>query len=124
MVQPGTRARTALKSSSANSTASNILWGDTVPLKRVSGTVSLCLSRFFSAVWFHEPHTRIASPPDLVAKYEKRGFKKKQATYYANIENVDIVQTMTKVSALQLQLEATYMVTAQMANVTLINFLR
>ncbi len=40
------------------------------------------------------------------------------------IENVDVVQTMTKVSALQLQLEASYMVTAQMANVSLASYLR
>lgn len=46
--------------------------------------------RFFSAVWFHEPHSKIASPPELVAKYEKRGLPKRQATYYANIENVDL----------------------------------
>jgi arylsulfatase A len=48
--------------------------------------------RFFGCVWFHEPHSKIASPPELVAKYEKLYPKlsKKQATYYANIENVDI----------------------------------
>lgn len=40
------------------------------------------------------------------------------------IENVDVVQTMTKVSALQLQLEASYMITAQMANVSLASYLR
>lgn len=40
------------------------------------------------------------------------------------IENVDVVQTMTRISQLQLQLEASYMVTAQMAGVTLMNFLR
>lgn len=47
---------------------------------------------FFACVWFHEPHTPIASPPGLVEKYQKRFPKlnKKSATYYANIENVDI----------------------------------
>ena len=47
---------------------------------------------FLGVVWFNEPHTPIASPPELVEKYQKRlGNKaKKQATYYANIENVDI----------------------------------
>jgi arylsulfatase A len=46
---------------------------------------------FLGVVWFNEPHTPIGSPPDLVEKYERRlGAKaKKQATYYANIENVD-----------------------------------
>ena len=45
---------------------------------------------FFSCVWFHEPHSKIASPPELVEKYTKRGLKKKDAEYHANIENVDI----------------------------------
>lgn len=46
---------------------------------------------FFACVWFHEPHTPIASPPSLVAKYQKLypDLNKKQATYFANIENVD-----------------------------------
>lgn len=47
---------------------------------------------FFSCVWFHEPHNKIASPPELIEKYQKLfpSINKKQATYYANIENVDI----------------------------------
>ncbi|QDT36544.1 sulfatase-like hydrolase/transferase [Stratiformator vulcanicus] len=44
---------------------------------------------FLGVVWFHEPHTPIASPPDLVAKYRDRGLTKKKAKYFANIENVD-----------------------------------
>lgn len=46
---------------------------------------------FFACVWYHEPHTPIASPPELVEKYQQRfpELSKKQATYYANIENVD-----------------------------------
>ncbi|MCH2207762.1 MAG: sulfatase [Lentisphaerales bacterium] len=46
---------------------------------------------FFACVWFHEPHTPIASPSDIVQKYQKKFPKlsKKEATYYANIENVD-----------------------------------
>lgn len=46
---------------------------------------------FFACVWFHEPHTPIASPPDLVKKYQTKypALTKKQATYFANIENVD-----------------------------------
>lgn len=46
---------------------------------------------FFACVWFHEPHTPIASPPELIAKYQQLypGIKKKEATYLANIENVD-----------------------------------
>ncbi|MEM1294579.1 MAG: sulfatase [Verrucomicrobiota bacterium] len=47
---------------------------------------------FFACVWFHEPHTPIASPPELVAKYQKLfpDLSKKEATYHANIENVDL----------------------------------
>ncbi|MDG1872834.1 MAG: sulfatase-like hydrolase/transferase [Mariniblastus sp.] len=47
---------------------------------------------FFSCVWFHEPHNKIASPPALIKKYQNLypQISKKQATYYANIENVDI----------------------------------
>lgn len=47
---------------------------------------------FFSCVWFHEPHSKIASPPDLIRKYRELypEISVKEATYYANIENVDI----------------------------------
>ena len=46
---------------------------------------------FFACVWFHEPHTPIASPPELVEKYRRLfpELNRKQATYHANIENVD-----------------------------------
>ena len=46
---------------------------------------------FFACVWFHEPHTPIASPSALVEKYQKKypNLSKKDATYFANIENVD-----------------------------------
>jgi len=61
---------------------------------------------FFACVWFHEPHTPIASPPELVAKYQKLFPKlsKKEATYYANIENVDIAvgRLMTKLDEMGL----------------------
>ncbi len=47
---------------------------------------------FFACVWYHEPHTPIASPKQLVDKYMAKypELSKKHATYYANIENVDI----------------------------------
>ena len=47
---------------------------------------------FFACVWFHEPHTPIASPPALVEKYQKLypELNKKAATYHANVENVDL----------------------------------
>lgn len=46
---------------------------------------------FFACVWFHEPHTPIASPPDLVKKYQNLypDLNRKQAAYHANVENVD-----------------------------------
>lgn len=46
---------------------------------------------FLACVWFHEPHTPIASPPALVEKYKRLypELNTKQATYFANIENVD-----------------------------------
>jgi arylsulfatase A len=47
---------------------------------------------FFACVWYHEPHSPIASPPELVKKYQKNypDLSKKEATYFANVENVDI----------------------------------
>ncbi len=46
---------------------------------------------FFACVWFHEPHTPIASPPELTKKYQRLfpELSKKEATYHANVENVD-----------------------------------
>ncbi len=41
---------------------------------------------FFLYVAFHEPHTRIASPPEMVAQYNKG---KKRNEYLANIQNMD-----------------------------------
>lgn len=45
-----------------------------------------------SVIWFNEPHSPIASPNHLVDKYQNKevGISKKKATYFANIENVDI----------------------------------
>ncbi len=47
---------------------------------------------FLACLWFHEPHTPIASPPELVEAYRRRypEINQRQATYLANIENVDI----------------------------------
>ena len=44
-------------------------------------------SSFFTFIAFHEPHKKVASPPDLVAKYDT--FPKADAEYLANIENMD-----------------------------------
>lgn len=47
--------------------------------------------QMLSVIWFHEPHTPIASPEKLIAKYMARfpSITHKKARYYANIENVD-----------------------------------
>jgi arylsulfatase A len=42
---------------------------------------------FFMYVAFHEPHAKVASPPELVEKY--RDYPEKDAEYLANIENLD-----------------------------------
>jgi arylsulfatase A len=46
---------------------------------------------FFTCVWFHEPHQKIASPPKLVEEYQKRypGINLKDAKYLANVANAD-----------------------------------
>jgi arylsulfatase A len=42
---------------------------------------------FFLYVAFHEPHARVASPPELVEKYQE--YPPYDAEYLANIENLD-----------------------------------
>jgi arylsulfatase A len=44
---------------------------------------------FAAFLTFHEPHAPIASPPDLVAKYEKQETIRGQAEYWANVGQVD-----------------------------------
>lgn len=44
-------------------------------------------SPFFLNVWFHEPHARIAAPPEIVKNYGK--LKDQAAIYSATIENTD-----------------------------------
>lgn len=46
---------------------------------------------FLACLWFHEPHTPIASPPELVQACLERhpDLTRRQAEYLANIENVD-----------------------------------
>jgi len=43
---------------------------------------------FFMYVAFHEPHAKVASPPELVEKY--KDYPVKDAEYLANIENLDL----------------------------------
>lgn len=61
---------------------------------------------FFACVWFHEPHQPIASPPELIKKYQQLypELTKKEATYHANIENVDnaIGRLLDQLDALEL----------------------
>lgn len=46
---------------------------------------------FLACLWFHEPHVPIASPPELVEAYRRQhpGISQRDATYLANVENVD-----------------------------------
>ena len=45
---------------------------------------------FFGYIAYHEPHEPVASPPDLVVKYEKAGARSRdEAEYFANVENLD-----------------------------------
>lgn len=45
---------------------------------------------FFGYVAYHEPHEPVASPPDLVAKYEQDAARNHdEAQYFANVENLD-----------------------------------
>ena len=43
---------------------------------------------FFIYTCFHEVHKKVASPPELVAKYSE--YPKNDAEYYANVENMDL----------------------------------
>jgi arylsulfatase A len=44
---------------------------------------------FFAYVAFHEPHTPVASPPELVARYRPKAKNDDQAQYFANFANLD-----------------------------------
>lgn len=44
---------------------------------------------FFLYLAFHEPHEPVASPPGLTEGYMDVANNKKEATYFANVENVD-----------------------------------
>lgn len=44
---------------------------------------------FFLYMAFHEPHEPIASPEEIVKTYEGVAKNKKEATYYANVDNMD-----------------------------------
>ena len=54
---------------------------------------------FFMYLAFHEPHAKVASPPELVAKY--LDYSPKDAEYLANIENLDLAvgKLLTKLKA-------------------------
>jgi len=57
---------------------------------------------FFMCFWTHEPHKRLASPPELIAQYPKAN--KKDALYYANVTNIDkaVGRLMASLDALDL----------------------
>ncbi len=45
---------------------------------------------FFFYMAFHEPHEPIASPEELIAPYRSVAISEEEATYFANVENVDL----------------------------------
>lgn len=45
---------------------------------------------FFIYMAFHEPHEPVASPADLVAKYQSTAENHDEAQYFANVENLDL----------------------------------
>ncbi len=45
---------------------------------------------FVAYVAFHEPHEPVASPPELVALYERVARNRREAEYFANVHNVDL----------------------------------
>ena len=45
---------------------------------------------FFAYLAFHEPHEPIASPPELVTKYQPAAWNEDQAQYFANVHNLDL----------------------------------
>ncbi len=56
---------------------------------------------FFIYMAFHEPHEPVASPPDLVAKYEAGAARNHdEAQYFANVENLDAA-TGTLIDAIE-----------------------
>lgn len=44
---------------------------------------------FFAYLAFHEPHEPVASPPELVTRYQSKAANDDQAQYFANVHNVD-----------------------------------
>lgn len=44
---------------------------------------------FFVYLAFHEPHEPVASPPELVAKYDRVAKTSDEAQYFANVHNLD-----------------------------------
>ncbi|MCB1124832.1 MAG: sulfatase-like hydrolase/transferase, partial [Verrucomicrobiae bacterium] len=56
---------------------------------------------FYLNLWFHEPHARVAAPPELTERHQG----KKNPAYYGSIENMDqaIGRLLDKLSALNLR---------------------
>jgi arylsulfatase A len=44
---------------------------------------------FFFYMAFHEPHEPIASPEEIIATYRSVAVSEKEATYFANVDNMD-----------------------------------
>jgi arylsulfatase A len=68
-----------------------IVVNETLEWLDASGADKKDAAPFLACVWFHEPHTPIASPPELVEACLQRHpeLSRRAAEYLANIENVD-----------------------------------
>ena len=58
---------------------------------------------FFFYMAFHEPHEPVASPEELIAPYRSVAVSEKEATYFANVENIDravgrVIDTLQQLS--------------------------
>jgi len=69
-----------------------IVVDETLAWLEESGAGSEGAAPFLACLWFHEPHTPIASPPELVDEVRRLhpDLSEREAEYVANIENVDL----------------------------------
>jgi arylsulfatase A len=79
---------------------------------------------FFLFVCFHEPHEPVASPPDLVAKYQGQATKEGQAEYFANVTNMDraVGQVLDALDELKLRDETLVFFTSDNGPETLLRY--
>jgi len=69
-----------------------LAWLDSIGAGGAEGAEGEAAAPFLACLWFHEPHTPIASPPGLVREVRRLhpGLSPREAEYVANLENVDL----------------------------------